>query len=236
LTVGTVAYILRRFPRSSGGWDLVVKPLLINVDNLEEANQPWQAEVPVESVDDILSGDHPSEFKGAGPLTVRAKLTRMGRKVLVQAKFEVRLVGSCKRCLAPVQVPAPIDMTLTFIPDPGGHRHRPSEVEAEKSSDRSDRADRDEEGSCGSFDPALADEEPYSGSSFDLAPAVREQILLALPTAPLCREECKGLCQTCGLDLNQRECGHEPDNTDPRWAALKKIQLTDSPGSQRKKE
>ena len=38
-------------------------------------------------------------------------------------------------------------------------------------------------------------------------------------------EACKGLCPQCGKDLNQGECGCERTSIDPRWAALKGIQL-----------
>ena len=69
------------------------------------------------------------------------------------------------------------------------------------------------------------DEEPYSGKTIDLAPALREQILLAAPPSPLCDEACKGLCPTCGKDLNAGDCGCEKTAIDPRWATLKSIQL-----------
>ena len=60
----------------------------------------------------------------------------------------------------------------------------------------------------------------FEGDSIDLDELVREQILLALPTRHLCREDCKGLCQKCGADLNAGDCSCEQGETDPRWAAL----------------
>ena len=75
------------------------------------------------------------------------------------------------------------------------------------------------------FDPETVDEEGYSGKEIDLQPAVREQILLSVPPPPLCREDCKGLCPQCGKDLNEGECGCDRTVLDPRWAALKGIQL-----------
>ncbi len=76
-----------------------------------------------------------------------------------------------------------------------------------------------------SFDPELVDEEVYSGKEIDLTRALREQILLSIPPSPLCSEDCKGLCPTCGKDLNEGECGCDRTVMDPRWAALKGIQL-----------
>jgi uncharacterized protein len=60
---------------------------------------------------------------------------------------------------------------------------------------------------------------PIGGDHIDLEPLARETIILALPLAPLCREDCAGLCPTCGADLNRGPCGCAAD-TDPRWAAL----------------
>lgn len=56
--------------------------------------------------------------------------------------------------------------------------------------------------------------------SIDMEPLVREQILLELPLVPLCRDDCLGLCPTCGADRNQGPCGCAVGEVDPRWAAL----------------
>src|SRR5919112_562701 len=60
----------------------------------------------------------------------------------------------------------------------------------------------------------------YEGDAVDLDEIVREQTLLALPSRHLCREDCKGLCQKCGANLNENQCSCEQGETDPRWAAL----------------
>ena len=49
-----------------------------------------------------------------------------------------------------------------------------------------------------------------------------EQWLLDVPGYALCREDCKGLCPTCGADLNEGEC-ECPPAADSRWDALRKI-------------
>ena len=52
---------------------------------------------------------------------------------------------------------------------------------------------------------------------------VHDEVVLALPLAPLCREECKGICATCGADLNTTPCqGHEDDEPSP-FAVLKDL-------------
>lgn len=73
----------------------------------------------------------------------------------------------------------------------------------------------------------LFEETPREGESYllradhvDLAPLAREAVLCNLPLAPLCAEDCQGLCPTCGVDLNHGACHCAAPAPDPRWAAL----------------
>jgi uncharacterized protein len=67
-----------------------------------------------------------------------------------------------------------------------------------------------------------ADEETYplEGDHLDLRSLVRDAVLLELPLAPLCRQDCLGLCPRCGADLNQGQCDCAPVAADGRWSAL----------------
>jgi len=72
------------------------------------------------------------------------------------------------------------------------------------------------------YEPSSDGEETYplQGSRVDLAPLVRDAVLLGLPPAPLCDEGCQGLCPVCGANRNETPCGCETSLPDPRWAAL----------------
>lgn len=61
---------------------------------------------------------------------------------------------------------------------------------------------------------------PFDGEHLDLEPMVREALTLELPLAPLCRDECAGLCPVCGSNRNEVACDCDTTTTDPRWAAL----------------
>jgi uncharacterized protein len=61
---------------------------------------------------------------------------------------------------------------------------------------------------------------PIEHGQLDLTPMVREEILLAIPDAPLCRPDCAGLCPSCGADLNAGPCGCDREVRDERWAVL----------------
>jgi uncharacterized protein len=60
---------------------------------------------------------------------------------------------------------------------------------------------------------------PLTDDTLDLEPLARDAIMLELPTAPLCRPDCQGLCPTCGADRNAGACGCG-SAPDPRWSAL----------------
>ncbi|MCI0532052.1 MAG: DUF177 domain-containing protein, partial [candidate division Zixibacteria bacterium] len=59
--------------------------------------------------------------------------------------------------------------------------------------------------------------------SYDLNPRVREAMILILPIKPLCKEDCKGLCQLCGTNLNEKTCKCVKETADPRWSRLKEL-------------
>lgn len=168
--------------------------LILNVDALEEANQPFEADLSREFLDSVLRAPPPTEFYAAGAARLKGRATKMGREVLVQAKATVPLRGQCKRCLCSVNLEEQVEVTRTWVP----RDNPPKET---------------------------VDEDTYEGKEIDLSPAVREQVLLSVPASPLCREDCNGLCPACGKDLNEGDCGCDRTVIDPRWAALKGIQL-----------
>jgi uncharacterized protein len=69
------------------------------------------------------------------------------------------------------------------------------------------------------------DIEFYQGDEIEPIEFIKEQLLIAIPMVPLHNPECKGLCSTCGTDLNKAECGHHrngPEDSGP-FAALKDL-------------
>ena len=60
----------------------------------------------------------------------------------------------------------------------------------------------------------------FDGDAIDLSPLVRENLLVELPLAPLCRADCAGLCPVCGVDRNAETCSCDAVVGDPRWGPL----------------
>ena len=63
---------------------------------------------------------------------------------------------------------------------------------------------------------------PKDGS-IDLGPILRDYAVLDIPIRQVCRENCKGLCPVCGIDLNKKDCGHKIEHIDPRMEGLKDL-------------
>jgi uncharacterized protein len=57
----------------------------------------------------------------------------------------------------------------------------------------------------------------------DLQPLLREYALLEIPINPICRIDCRGLCPVCGENLNERDCGHRPEEDNSPFSALKDL-------------
>jgi len=59
----------------------------------------------------------------------------------------------------------------------------------------------------------------------NIADSIRESLILTIPQKKLCKDNCKGLCVQCGVNLNEEMCNCKSEKIDPRWEALKKIKF-----------
>jgi uncharacterized protein len=77
-----------------------------------------------------------------------------------------------------------------------------------------------------SDDPELDVEYTVTADWLDLEPVVHDACILELPLAPLCKDDCLGLCPRCGANRNRETCSCT-DEIDPRWGALAGLEGTD---------
>jgi uncharacterized protein len=180
----------------------------VNIDEIKEGGLDRGWDLAPEQLDEMLEGD-PAGYRARSAAHVEAHLDRVSGRVLLRVRSRGDLTVPCGRCLAPTSVALPVDFNLTLVPE---EEQGPGRVE--------EAEDHPRRRVAGSF--AEADEEVYRGREVDLDPLVREQILLALPAYPLCREGCQGLCPVCGQNRNERECGCDRRVPDPRWSGLEK--------------
>ena len=127
--------------------------------------------------------------------------------VLVSGTARVRLEGECSRCLDPVSDELEIDVQELYAYEETDHRGRPLPT-------RDDDEQDDEE-------------RHLVGDHLDLEPVLRDAVVLDLPLAPVCRDDCPGLCPQCGFRLED-DPEHHHDVIDPRWAALGALGTTGS--------
>jgi len=196
------------------GFCIVVNNLIINVEQIEEPRQLERRPLTRAFLDEIFA-DAP-EYKVAGPAELQAHLTRVGETdVLLEASTTLQLTSACRRCLTEVKSDLPVVFTLNLVA-----RKEPEPAPRKGKRGKEPVAEEEEE----TLSESDTESEEYDGETIDLAPILREQLLLGLPAIePLCKEACKGLCPTCGQDLNEKDCGHGAKQPDSRWAALKNL-------------
>jgi len=178
-------------------------------------------EVPPERVGEWLKGlpmrdalGAPEGDPEAGHGAAELDLYVDGSHVFAAGTFRGEVTVACSRCVEPVRIPIEEKLRVTFMP-----RH---EIPADD--DEAGAGEGEGVGEGAEVVEEDLDLFPYDGEAIDLEPLFREQFVLAVPFAPLCREDCKGLCPQCGTDRNTGTCSCEPP-IDPRLAALKGLKL-----------
>ncbi|MBN1188444.1 MAG: DUF177 domain-containing protein [Dehalococcoidales bacterium] len=160
-------------------------------------------EYEIDEIADVLGSGLKIVIKGS------VKLTRTHRGILAQGNFKTGIPVECSRCLRTFIFPLTVTVEEEYFPVIDVNTGNPLELPDE----------------TGSFS---IDEHHI----LDLREAIRQNTLLAVPMKPLCRQDCAGLCQQCGKDLNEGPCDCPKETIDPRWARL--VQLS-STGKNKKK-
>jgi uncharacterized protein len=156
----------------------------------------------VETVGEIPAGDPlfaSDEVTLVAPVAVRGRLSRAGEgQYYWQVAYQTVVRAECRRCLATVDVPVDEKAGLVFATDPGATETEGYYVL------------------------------PARAQDVDLREPLREELLLALPRFVECRPDCRGLCPTCGANLNDGPCGCGTA-ADPRWDALRALTKPEAP-------
>lgn len=139
----------------------------------------------------LAGEDGPIELKG--PVSADGEAYNTGSSIAVRGSAKARVVLSCSRCAKEFEHPVQAALKVEYVPD------RPGTGPGEDDED--------------------VERVPYAGDEVDLDDEVRQQLVLALPMKPLCSADCKGLCPTCGKDLNEGPCECGP-RVDTRLAGL----------------
>ncbi|UCC85179.1 MAG: DUF177 domain-containing protein [Gemmatimonadota bacterium] len=150
-------------------------------------------------VDGEIASDDPlwseSGLELASPLVVRARADgSASRGVWVRGQMSARVRSACRRCLENLELDVSEGFAVLF--------------DATTSEDEGDLE-------LYGFDPR--------SEELDLRVPLAERMMLVVPSYALCRESCAGLCDRCGANLNEGDCGCPPASSDSRWGPLQDL-------------
>lgn len=169
--------------------------LALNLAKIRTAEESFERVYQPEA----LGGDN-DVYSVVAPVSLVFDIRKDKDKFHLVGRVKTTLEMLCSRCLEPFTfaVDAPFD--LRYQP----HALNKGEGEREIEADDLDTA-------------------YYENDEIDLGQLMQEQFYLALPMKPLCKDDCKGLCPSCGTNLNRATCDCSTKWEDPRLAALKTL-------------
>jgi len=126
---------------------------------------------------------------------VESTLEKTSRQLYVKTGFKARGVFTCDRCLEEFEHEIASEFGILYVTDA---EDAPSD------------------------NPEVQVISPDT-NTIDLGEDVRQFVVLSLPQKMLCRDDCAGLCPTCGTNLNRAACTCGHDEIDPRWSGLQKL-------------
>ncbi len=174
----------------------------IPIDDIPQSPKEISFSEPIEELNEIYAKGSARDFRFPPFLHVALAYYRSGREIFFHGRFDGSIGASCSRCLKDFSLDMDHQFEFVLLPDPATSARGTEELSR---------------GDLGlSF---------YSTEEIDLSPLIMEQVMLALPTRPLCAEDCRGLCSRCGADLNQGACGCSAKVSDPRMAVFRTLKV-----------
>ncbi|THJ22712.1 MAG: DUF177 domain-containing protein [Nitrospira sp. CG24E] len=167
----------------------LLRPLLadITVDGLSLVGEATAEDLGLSEDDAVVLGS----------LAVSLDLTNVEGLVAVTGVLEGTTVRECVRCLKKYEDPLAFSVRAAFAPEPKSAPRHPKRVDLRKTSTKVAEAEPEEEPD---------DQYQYQGNQLELAPMLREHLILSAPMQPLCSDDCLGLCARCGKNLNEGPC------------------------------
>lgn len=174
----------------------------ISIDEIPQSRKEIRFCANVEELNQIYSLESSRDFGFPPTLAVDLVCYRSGSEIFFNGRFSGSITGRCGRCLAEYTFALDKGFEFVLTRDPNMSGHRADELRGD--------------------DLGLS---YYASDEIDLAPLIAEQVLLALPTRPLCRDDCRGLCGRCGINLNDDGCNCDDSGADPRMALFRTLKV-----------
>jgi uncharacterized protein len=167
----------------------------INVSQLLQEPVGSTREYDINANDEIIDDGKEYNIRG------KCQLMRTQRSILVKCALDAEVELTCSRCLSRFGHPLKIKFEEEYLPTVDIHSGAPLPAPEEPS--------------------AFTIDERHT---LDITEAIRQYSLMAVPMKALCGEDCAGLCQRCGQNLNQGKCDCPAEEIDPRWSKLTRLQ------------
>lgn len=171
----------------------------LRIEDITAEAKGLSFEEPEGEVNRVLDKGPVHEFHVEGPIGVQISYYRAGTELFFSGELHAPTHAVCARCAEEFEQTSERGFRFVLTPKAVGY---------------------DDENDAEDLELSV-----YEGDEVDLSPLIREQLLLSLPTRPLCREDCRGLCPRCGANLNLVQCGCAAADADPRLSALHKLKV-----------
>jgi uncharacterized protein len=173
-------------------------PMIYNVAQLLKAPVGTVQRVELDDADELVLAD--DEAVLAGPISGEAKLHRTNQGIFADGWVRVPVELECTRCLKHFTATLEYPLREQYYPTIDVNTGMPVPPPDDELAFPIDR-----------------------NHLLDLREAIRQGLVLALPTKALCDENCAGLCPQCGKDLNEGPCDCEPEPVEDRFAELRQL-------------
>ena len=177
----------------------------IVVDHIKDKPLTLHIEEPIEKFQVLADMQDDRTCRFTGVITGDLSAVREFDHVRVTGRVSVPVSLSCSRCLVEYDSFVDTNFTVIFRKDAAVKYEEQDDIE------------------LGELDLLSS---TYQGDEIDLTHEIEEQVVMEIPLKPLCNEGCKGLCHSCGTDLNASQCTCSTETTSFKFSALKNFKVS----------
>jgi len=174
----------------------------IPVDDIPQSPKEISFAERTEGLNEFYRKESAADFHFPPELAVLLSFYRSGEELFFNGEVAGTIGARCGRCLEDYEFELRRRFDLVLVPAPAKNGRGVEELRGEEL--------------------GLS---YYATEEIDLAPLIDEQVMLALPTRPLCKDSCRGLCDRCGVNLNGEACRCEAVASDPRMAIFRTLKV-----------
>ena len=177
--------------------------LALDLSRIRTAEDHFEREYQPEAL-----GATTDDYRIVAPVSLAFEIHKDKQQFRLAGRVKTTLELPCGRCLEPFEWPVDAEFDLRYLPHTA-----PAAVQAKAAGEH----EVEDDDLTTTF---------YENDQIDLGQLIQEQFYLSLPMKPLHRDDCKGLCPSCGANLNETTCDCQSGWEDPRLAPLKALKKT----------